>query len=147
MRIPASTVVDVNIDMQCLDVECKTLPNVLQAIVDSLCSSELPSLDFKCLSPVETVPQFYQLVIDRLCSLSVPDVPTVYNFESCLVDTWVCGATACIPGTDLESTVQALIARVNRLSNIISNQCNQIELLESRINQLTTQVDNIKDCC
>lgn len=146
MKIPAGQIVDVNIDTDCLDVECKTLNNVLQAIVDRLCDTELPSLDFKCLPQATTLQGLLQSIINRLCEEPEPTV-TTFSLSFCQTDTWNCGNTACIPSqTNLNDTVQALIARVNRLSQVISTQCTQIANLQSQIDQLTLQVNNL-DCC
>jgi len=146
MKISAGQIVDVNINLDCLDVECNTLNNVLQALVDKVCDTELPSLDFKCLPQVTTQAALYQALIDKVCETNEP-APTTFTMSFCQTDTWACGQPACIPSqTTLNATVQALIARVNSLTNIISSQCTQIANLQSQINQLTLQVNNL-DCC
>lgn len=151
MKIPTSNIVDLNLDLKCLTVPCPTLTNVLQEIIDLLCNSDLPSLDFGCLSPAQTTVEFYQLVINELCRLGQPVVVPAYSFELCKLDTWQCGSPTCItvtaPNNTTNDIIQALIARVNRLSTVISTQCDKIEQLEATLTNLATQVDNIKDCC
>ena len=154
LPIPASQIVDVTLDFKCLTVECPTLLATLQALVDAVCSTELPTLNFQCLTAVSTTQEFYQLVLDTLCTLQATSVPTVEpTYQLCSSDAWDCSSTLkCIDiGTETNNTatlVQALINRVNAYSELLPTLCTRITALEAIVASLQTQIDTINtNCC
>ena len=161
--ISANQIVDVNIDLKCLEVDCKTLPNVLQAVVDKVCetvtdSNEFTPLDFKCLDAVTTQTAFNQEVVDKLCELEEsggPNAP-VCNLNYCASDNWDCQnrdtclivTNPCNPTTVTTCDVlQAMIKRMVAQGDVIIDLCSRVTTLESRVNTIQTQLTIIQTTC
>lgn len=150
--IPAKRIVNVIEDPMCLDITCMDLPTVMQEIVSQLCNTELPSLDFKCLTTVVTVPDFYQLIIDKLCESDTVTIVEEPTYELCKLDGWNCDNNCLIvtnPCGDVtqEDVIQALIARVNDYSSIICDLSTRIDALEKETESLQLQIASVQNCC
>lgn len=138
----------------CLSVPCRTLEDVLQAIIVHICNESIPELDLKCLPEVTTKQSLYQALIDKVCEVEEVVTPTATTYELCRYDTWNCGSTNCLdlsnscgPTPTEAEVIQALIGRVNRQGMIITNLCDRLSTLESTVAALQIQVNGIKDCC
>lgn len=156
--IPAKQVVDVLLDeslLACLGVECTDLPSVMGAVVDRICSSDIPSLDFGCLTAVVTQEEFFQLLITEICTIkeSSPDVPSVYNYQFCAVrpelDCRACVSVEdpCNEGLSDQLVIQSLIEIVNRQTIEICTLKDTITQLQSDLTMVQSQITNLDDCC
>jgi hypothetical protein len=158
--ISANQIVDVSIDLKCLRVECPTLPNVLQTIVDKICEvvpidNNLEYLDFKCFSVPGNVPEFYQEVIDKICAISSEAGQTSCTYDYCSSDNWDCEDATCLvvnnPCNPVSITncdvIQALIKRTISQGNIIKDLCEEINTIKNRLNTLEAQLTIIQTTC
>ena len=166
--IPANQVVDVDIDLKCLDEgggnNCgNTLKYVLQKIVDkigdNLCGLE--DLDFKCLTESDNLPDILQSIINKLdCSntsggsgVGTGTGTTTVNGSSvvltgltnCTTDNFSCSsATGCLTITDpCNHTSVTLQFVIQTLINRIVAQSNIIKTLCERMTGLQLQIDTI----
>ncbi len=164
--ISANQVIDVPIELNCLEVPCKTLPNVLQAIVDKLCvaAPDLSTLDFRCVVPT-TAPVDLLGVLQGIINVlpcDVDPVPPTSNdgvitgLTGCTPDSWDCSdadacislANVCNPGVVTVSVVlQALLNRNVSYGNAIKLLCAQVAALQSQISTLQLQVTTIQTTC
>lgn len=155
--IPASTIVDLQVDLRCLDVPCPNLNTVLDAVIAKVCSinTELPSLDFLCFNKEATTLQgFYQNIIEEICFIkdSMPTAPTLPSYEYCSFELLDCNAP-CLEVSNpcgeitQEDVIQALITRSNTLFNVVCDQQSIISTLDSRIKDLESQVQVLQGCC
>lgn len=156
LPIPASQVVDVQVTLPaCLTVECLTLNNVLQALADAVCNTDLPTLDFLCLDAVSTTPEFYQLIVNTLCSLqtAVAETEVEPTYQLCDSDAWDCSSELkCIDLGVLENNtqnvLQGVVDRTNAYSVLFTSLCARIDTLETTVESLQTQIDTINtNCC
>ena len=166
--IPASQIVDVQLNWQCLtQPDCPLLLEALQTLVDASCDIlDTSNLDFDCFPQLVTREEFDKFIIEKFCELQAAgvldsdtstDTPTSnlsYNL-TCSADTWDCDtADVCItvnnPCDPLDITneekVQALQSRVITLTNIVKSHCEEIENLKEIINTLDIRLSNIKGC-
>lgn len=156
--ISSNQVVDVPIDLGCLNVECKDLNSILGAIVDKICNPiDLSSLNFDCLDEVDNQLDLYQQIIDKVCEAPVsPGITfTPGVLEYCSTDSWVCGDDPCLtvenscdPGNiTLENVLQALISRQQALSVQVSSICDQITTINNQISALESRVTTLENTC
>lgn len=161
--ISANQVVDVNIDLNCLLIQgsCKTLPFVLQAIVDKVCEVTPPSdvldLDYDCFTVPADQKEFNQQLIDKICTLeSRVDTSNTCVFNYCASDNWDCSIRdTCLivenPCNPLVITVcdvvQALIRRAVSQGDVIIDLCQRVTTLEDRVDLLQTQLNIIQATC
>ena len=156
--IPAKYVVDVQLTAgHCLNLSCGSLNAVLDAIVSQVCSSEIPVLDFKCLSTSDTDQQFYQSLIDKLCDLETQITALgvdEFTWSPCVSDGWTCGDDPCVTVTKpcgitetRDEVIQALSERIVAQGTQINDLCTRLTLLEATVAGLETQVAAISNCC
>lgn len=168
--ISAKQVVDVDVDMKCLPaLTCKTLPNVLQSIIDKTCEAtpDFSTLDFKCVEPSTELLGTLQGIIDKLpCDESNPspgdpDNPDASGYEltgltTCSSDNWTCSESdacleftnPCTPGViTVKVVLQALIDREVAYGNVIKNLCSQIQAMQTQINTMQLQITTIQTSC
>lgn len=160
--IPASQIVSVDIDLECLTVTCPTLEGVLQAIVSKLCvlpsevSVDFGELDFKCLAATNTQTEFNQLVIDTLCGLPEVVSPDTITLNYCVTDGWdyeplecfviaECGVPVTTPS--LNQILQALISRTLSYQDKIIALNDRIAELEDSLSTLQLTVTQIQSTC
>lgn len=156
--IPASQVVNVNLEWDCLTPPtCTTLELSLQEIVNALCLLKQPTLQDTCISGT-TLTDILDDISSRVCALETPtttqEPETIFDINYCIKDFWTTSDDCCI---DLGCTndtitkdaqIQALYSRVLSYCDIIKEQATKIEELENKLNTLQLQVDNINtNCC
>ena len=150
--VPASRVVDVLADPMCLSIQCTDLRTVMDALVAKVCNSDLPSLDFKCLTPVTTVEELYQLLIDEVCTVQEVVIPVEDAYELCSLETFVCNP-ACLVVTNPcgdtteHDVIQALISRSNTLLNELCALKDRVAALESANISLINKIAGLQNCC
>lgn len=154
--IPASRVVDVQLpESHCLTLQCNSLENVLAAIISQVCTLEIPQLDFGCMPISETPQQLYQSILTKLCELEVAvNTTDTFSWSPCTSDGWTCGDDPCVTVSNpcgIEETrdevIQALNDRVVALSGQVTDLCTRLNLAESTIVGLQSQVAALTPCC
>lgn len=168
--LSANQIVDVPVDLKCLTVNCPTLPNVLQAIIDNACETEegLDGLDLRCVvSADRSLQNVLQGIINALdCSggggggggSTSTDVSLsqITGLNNCTTDNWDCSsANACFTLTDpcnpgtitLRFLIQMLIDRNVAYGNTIKTLCARVSTLESQIATIQTQITTIQTSC
>lgn len=156
--ISSNQVVDVPIDLGCLEVECKDLNSILEAIITKVCTPiDLSSLDFECLDEVDNQLDLYQQIITKICEETVTTGITFDPgvLEYCSTDSWACGDNPCLvvenscdPGNiTLENVLQAVISRQQSLSTLLSDICNDISSINNAISALDVRVTQLENTC
>lgn len=156
--ISSNQVVDVPIELGCLDVSCNDLNTILGAIIDKVCNPiDFSGLDFGCLDVVDNQVDLYQQIIDKICEVTV-DVGITFTPESleyCATDTWQCGEDPCLtvenscdPGNiTLENVLQAIISRQQTITEKLTEFCDRLDTLEAQVSSLDIRVTQIENSC
>jgi hypothetical protein len=163
--ISANQVIDVAIDDKCLDITCKTLPNVLQAIVDKICEDEADysTLDFGCVESASSLTGVLQNILNAITcdeggsgGQTTPNNLEITGLTPCTTDNWNCSNTdacfdlgnVCDPGVvTVKLALQKLINRNVAYGNVIKSLCSQISDLQQQINVINLTVTNIQTSC
>jgi hypothetical protein len=164
--ISANQIVSVDIDYKCLDVTCKDLPHVLQAIVDKVCDEpDFTTLDFGCVTPATTLLGTLQntlTAVDTIGCGAGGGAPvtnattlTVAGITACSSEIWGCDSSSCFDLTNAcdpgEITVgllfQKLINRNVAYANTIKSLCTRLEDAENAIAALQLSVTTIQTSC
>lgn len=168
--ISSNQVVDVDVEFECLEPECKNLNGVLLEIDKRICDLEKPKdIDFKCLNPKETQAEILQEIIDHVCGGSNngggggssgggSTSPLSLNFDTlnlCTGDSWECDDAVCLTPFNLSNPasktlqvlLQAMIAREISLSNEVKKLCTEVTTLKSRVTNLEAQLTIIQNNC
>lgn len=165
--IPASQIVNVNLEWDCLSQPtCTTLELSLQEILNAVCLLKQPTLqDGTCISGV-TLYDILSDIGERVCTLeetvgisdtsssSDSDNSDAFDINYCIKDFWTTADDCCIDlgcsneDVTKDAQIQSLYSRVLSYCDIIKEQATKIEELETKFNTLQLEVDNINtNCC
>lgn len=156
--ISSNQIVDVPINIGCLDVTCKDLNTILEAIIAKVCEPiDFSELNFGCLDEVDNQVDLYQQLIDKVCEVTV-DQGITFNpelLEYCATDSWICGEEACLivenncdPGNiTLENVLQAIISRQQTITEKLTEICGRLDSLEGQYTSLNNRITQIENTC
>ena len=165
--ISVNQIVDTNLDLKCIpEPECRTLPNDVQALIDSVCKNQYDKNKIikACLSKEGSdINDMFNRIISYLCTLPVSstttDEPFITGFNFCDSDLWTVNTiNNCLIPIDFCSNpvvniteldiFRAIVKRVISLE-LELKRINQVNITQqTQINQHTTDITNIiLNCC
>lgn len=165
--ISVNQIVDTNLDLKCITPpDCRTLPNDVQALIDSVCKNQYDKNKIikACLSNVGSdVNDMINRIISYLCTLpttsTTTTVPFITGFNFCDSDGWTVSTVSnCLIPTDSCNNPVTDITELDILRAIVKRIVS-LELELKRINavnvaqqiQISTNITDIQNiilnCC